>query len=94
MLLLAYKSMRLVSSDTAVTVVNNAVNSADYELSFSLELSELLAGDLGETELLGDNQLLTSGELELGAAETLEDGGNILILATDRDQDLTLLNCK
>jgi len=48
----------------------------------------VLAGELGETPLLGDNDLLATGELELGAAEGLNDHSLVRVLATDREDDL------
>jgi hypothetical protein len=52
----------------------------------------LLAGELGEAPLLGDDDLLATGELELGTAERLEDNGLVVILGTDREDDLTNVN--
>ncbi|CAO3563106.1 unnamed protein product [Mortierella alpina] len=49
----------------------------------------VLARELGETPLLGDNDLLATSELELGTAERLDDDSLVVVLATDREDDLT-----
>ena len=43
----------------------------------------------GETPLLGDDDLLASGELVTGAAKSLDDDGAVDVLATDGKNDLT-----
>jgi len=52
----------------------------------------LLAGEPGETPLLGDDDLLTSGELELATTEGLNDGGLVGILAADGEENLANVN--
>lgn len=52
-------------------------------------LEELLAGKLGETPLLGDNDALLAGELVLGTTKSLHDDGAVVIAGTDGEDDLT-----
>ena len=47
------------------------------------------AGELGETPLLGDDDLLATSELELGTTESLDDDSLVGVLGTDREDDLT-----
>jgi len=45
--------------------------------------------ELGESPLLGDVNLLTAGELELGSPEGLDDGIPVLVVGPDRHQWLS-----
>jgi hypothetical protein len=53
------------------------VGTIDQNLSGSLLLHVLLAAERGETPVLGDNDLLATWELVLGAAESLEGGSTV-----------------
>jgi hypothetical protein len=53
-----------------------------------LELEVLLTVDICESPLLGDDNLLTSGELVTGTAESLLDDLGVVVLATYREDDL------
>jgi len=53
-----------------------------------LELEVLLAVNIGEAPLLGDDDLLATRELVTGTAESLLDDRSIVILATDGHDDL------
>jgi hypothetical protein len=48
----------------------------------------VLAGELGEAPLLGDDDLLATGELELGTTKGLDDDSLVGVLGTDREDDL------
>jgi hypothetical protein len=48
------------------------VGAVDQEAAGSLALEVLLAAERGETPVLGDDDLLATGELVLRAAESLE----------------------
>ena len=52
----------------------------------------VLTGELGEAPLLGDDDLLATGELELGTTESLHDDSLVVVLGTDREDDLTNVN--
>ena len=67
-----------------VMVVNDALN---HPLVL-LELEVLLTVDVGEAPLARDDDLLATGELVTSAAEGLLDNCRVLVLATDREDDL------
>ena len=54
-----------------------------------LELEVVLTVDVGEAPLAGDDDLLATGELVAGAAESLLDDGGVLVLCTNGEDDLT-----
>merc|ERR1719445_2095777 len=60
--------------------------------TISFHLSILLPGPLGEPVVLGDEDLLTSGELELGSSQSLDDLILEFVVGSDRDEDLTNLH--
>lgn len=51
------------------------VSTIDLDATSSLLLQVLLATERGEAPVLGDNDLLATGELVLRAAESLESSG-------------------
>lgn len=53
-----------------------------------LELEVVLAVDVGEAPLAGDDDLLATGELVTCAAESLLDDGGVLVLGADGEDDL------
>ena len=53
-----------------------------------LELEIILTVNVGETPLAGDDDLLATGELVTGTTESLLDDGGVLVLGTDRKDDL------
>ena len=53
-----------------------------------LELEVILTVNVGETPLAGDDDLLATGELVTGTTESLLDDGGVLVLGTDRKDDL------
>jgi hypothetical protein len=53
-----------------------------------LEGKVLLLVNIGEAPLLGDDDLLATGELVTSTAESLHDDGGVLLLATDGEDDL------
>jgi hypothetical protein len=55
----------------------------------SLETRVLLPVDVGETPLLGDDDLLTTGELVTSTAESFGDNGRVVVLGADGEDDLT-----
>ena len=50
--------------------------------------SVLLLLHVGETPLLADDDLLSSGELVSGSSDSLENDGSVALTASDRQQDL------
>ena len=62
------------------------------EETLLLFLEEILLPELGEAELLGDEDLLSTGELELGSSHGLKGLGNVMFLAADREEDVTNLD--
>ena len=54
-----------------------------------LELQVVLLVDIGEAPLLGDDDLLTTGELVTGTAESLDDNGGVGVFCPDGEDDLT-----
>lgn len=48
----------------------------------------LLSVEVGETPLLGDDNLLLAGELVSASSQTLDDGGLVVVLGSDGDQNL------
>jgi hypothetical protein len=59
------------------------------ELALLAELNVVLATNGGETPVLGDNNLLATGELVHGTAESLDGGGTLNVTGADRQDDLT-----
>ena len=53
-----------------------------------LELDVILTVDVGEAPLARDDDLLATGELVTGTTESLLDDGGVLVLGTDRKDDL------
>merc|ERR1719322_1758569 len=62
------------------------------QTSVRLLLSVLLTVPLGEAPVLAHEDLLTSGELELGSSQGLDNLILELVIRSDRDQDLTNLD--
>ena len=58
------------------------------ELAVLAELNVLLTTDRGEAPVLGDNDLLTSGELVGGAAHGLDSGSAVGVTGADGQEDL------
>jgi hypothetical protein len=75
-----------------VAVEDLNVNTLVDDATLLLELEVLLATKIGQTPLLGHNDVLLSGELELSTTEALNHTGNVLLTATDSHKDLTNVN--
>ena len=58
----------------------------------SLELEVVLAVDVGEAPLAGDDDLLATGELVTSAAESLVDDRSVVVLRANRQNDLADVN--
>lgn len=69
-----------------------AVGSVGDDATLSLQLQVLRALDGGETKLAAGVDGLSSRELELGATESLDGVGDVLIEGADRDEDLSNVN--
>jgi len=65
-----------------------AVSSVGDDLSGGSEFIVLLSLELGESPVLGHDDLLSSGELVLGTSEGLAGGGLEGLLGTDGNEDL------
>jgi len=53
-----------------------------------LELEVVCTVDIGEAPLAGDDDLLTTGELVTGTAESLRNNSGLGVFASDREDDL------
>jgi hypothetical protein len=62
------------------------------ELTFFLESGVVFVGVLGETKLAGNDDLLSTGELELSSSESFNSVGNVLFDESNGVQDLVDLN--
>jgi hypothetical protein len=62
------------------------------ELAFFLESGVVFMGELSETEFTGDDDLLSTGELELASSEGFNGVGNVLFNESDGIQDLVDLD--
>jgi len=62
------------------------------ELSFILEFSVIFVAELGETVFTGNDDLLSTGELELASSEGFDSMGNVLFNKSDGVEDLVDLN--
>jgi hypothetical protein len=65
-----------------------AVSSIGNDLSRGSQVIVLILVELGETPVLRNEDLLSSGELVLGTSEGLAGGGLEGFLGTDGDEDL------
>lgn len=74
--------------DLAVAVVELDVGTILLELAGLAHLDVVLATDGGETPVLGDNDLLATGELVHGTAEGLDGGGLVGVTGADGQNDL------
>ena len=63
------------------------VNAVGDDLALLLEVMELTLGELGETELDGGDDLLTTGILEHGSSQGLLGVRNVLSLNSDGHED-------
>jgi hypothetical protein len=52
----------------------------------------LLSVEVGETPLLGDDDLLLTGELVSASSQTLDNGGLVVVLGSDGNQNLANVN--
>jgi hypothetical protein len=59
------------------------------DLAVGASLNEFFAGQLGETPVLGDNDLLLTRELVLAASKSFNDSSLVAVLGADREDDLT-----
>lgn len=64
------------------------VRSIRDQTTSSLGFFVFLTSELGEAPLVGDDDLLATGELVLAAAQGFNDDGLVGVLGTDRDQGL------
>lgn len=58
------------------------------ELALLAQLDVLLAADGSEAPVLGDNDLLATGELVHGTAQSLDGGGTVGVTGADGQNDL------
>lgn len=64
------------------------VGTIDLDTTLLAETDVLLAAQGGETPVLGDDDLLATGELVHGAAESLDGEVTVSVTGADREQDL------
>jgi len=86
---------RLVDSESGKgSVSSDDLNIATIlsELAFFLESGVVFVGKLGETNLAGNDDLLSTGELELASSESFNGVGNVLFDKSDGVQDLVDLD--
>lgn len=74
--------------DAAVVAVELDVGTVDLDASLLAELDVLLAAERGEAPVLGDDDLLATGELVHGAAQGLDGVGAVGVTGADGQQDL------
>ena len=68
------------------------VGTVDLDVAAGALVNVLLAPEVGETPVLGDDDLLATGELVLGAAEGLDGVGKVTITGTDGEENLANLD--
>lgn len=66
-----------VLSEVALVGQELNISTIDLDAAGGLGLEVLLAAEGGEAPVLGDNDLLATGELVLGAAESLESDSTV-----------------
>ena len=77
------------SGEGTVFVDNLAVNTVSLDLTVLEEAVVVRLDVLGETELTGDENLLSAGELHLRTTESLLSKGNLLVGGSDGEEHLT-----
>ena len=77
------------SGEGTVFVDNLAVNTVSLNLTVLEEAVVVRLDVLGETELTGDENLLSAGELHLRTTESLMSKGNLLVGGSDGEEHLT-----
>jgi len=86
---------RLVDSESGEGTVssdNLNIGTILSELTFFLEFGVVFVGVLGETDFRRNNDLLSTGELELASSESFKSVGNVLFDESDGVQDLVDLD--
>ena len=68
------------------------VSTVNLDVAAGALVNVLLAPEVGETPVLGDDDLLATGELVLGAAESLDGVGKVTITGTDGEENLANLD--
>lgn len=68
------------------------VGTVDLDVAAGALVDVLLAPQVGEAPVLGDDDLLAAGELVLGAAEGLDGVGQVGVTGSDGEQDLADLD--
>jgi len=82
------ESLDVVLEVTMATQELN-VGTIDLDTTFLAETDVLLPTQRSEAPVLGDNDLLATGELVHRSAESLDGSGTVNITGTNREQDLT-----
>lgn len=65
------------------------VSTVDLDTAGSLALEVVLAAERSETPVLGDDDLLSAGELVLGSSESLKSQSTVRVTSADAHDDLT-----
>lgn len=65
------------------------VSTVDLDTASSLALEVVLAAERSETPVLGDDDLLSAGELVLGSSESLKSQSTVRVTSADAHDDLT-----
>lgn len=65
------------------------VSTVDLDTAGSLALEIVLAAERSETPVLGDDDLLSAGELVLGSSESLKSQSTVRVTSADAHDDLT-----
>lgn len=79
----------MAALERSTPVQKLGIDTIGDDSALALVLQVLSTSELGESPLATDNDLLTARELELGTAESLLSMLSIVVLAPDREQDLT-----
>jgi len=77
-----------VVSKVALVAEELNVSTVNLDLAGLALLNVLLALEGGEAPVLGDNDLLATGELVLATPQSLESGGAVRVPGSDRHEDL------
>jgi hypothetical protein len=85
-------SMNHLSIDGAVDLSGLHVRAVVDKLALGLELAVLFLVELGEAQLLRDNNVLAARQLALSTTEGLDGDGQNVLLRADRRNDLINLH--
>lgn len=71
-----------------MSVEDFAIRTIRNNFTLTAKFSVLITSETSESPFVGNNNLLTTGELEFGTTESLNDSGFVGVFAADRDKRL------